>query len=84
MSYGNEFRKEFLKNNPDKKMINIEGSHCTGVGTTKYWCEWSGDWTCEELVNYCDGTTGNYGGRIDNMRKTEDGTYKGTVCVYYD
>lgn len=83
MSYGSEFRKEFLEKNPDKN-IKIEGQHCTGVGTTKYWCEWTGEWTAEELVDFCDGGSYNFGGRIDNKRKTEDGKYKGIVCVYYD
>lgn len=83
MSYGNEFRKEFLEQNPDK-YIEINDFVGTGYGTHKYRCTWKGDWTVEQLVNYVDGSTGNYGGRIENKWKTEDGTYKGTVCVYYD
>ena len=84
MAYGNEFREEFLKNNPDKQIISCSHRVFHGYGTSKYIVEWSGDWTVSELVNYCDGTTGNFGGRIDNLRETENGNHKGTVCVYYD
>ncbi len=83
MVYGNEFRKEFLEKNPDKK-ITIEGQYCTGVGTTKYWCEWTGEWEEKDLVDFCDGGSYNFGGRIDGKRKLENGNYKGIVCVYYD
>lgn len=77
-------RKEFLKNNPDKKMISLSHRFEHGYGSSKYRAEWSGEWSAEELVNYADDSTGNFGGRIDNLRKTEDGTYKGTIVVYYD
>ena len=68
----------------EKRIISNSGRIEYGWGTSKYRLEWAGDWTVEELVNYCDGGSGNYGGRIDDFRQTENGTYKGTVCVYYD
>lgn len=77
-------REEFLKNNPDKKMISLSHRFEHGYGVSKYRAEWSGEWSAQELVNYADDSTGNFGGRIDNLRKTEDGTYKGTIVVYYD
>lgn len=77
-------REEFLKNNPDKKMISLSYRFEHGYGSSKYRAEWSGEWTLEELVNYADDSTGNFGGRIENLRETEDGTHKGTIVVYYD
>ena len=40
--------------------------------------------SADELVNYVDNGTGNYGGRVENKRRLEDGRFTGTVCVYYD
>ena len=31
-----------------------------------------------------DKTTGNFGGRIENARKNEDGSTTATVIVYFD
>jgi hypothetical protein len=79
----NEYRQEFLENNPDKQMI-IGACLGTGYGTHKFDCTWQGEWTAAELVDYVDGGTNNYGGRVENIRRTDDGRYRGTVCVYYD
>lgn len=56
----------------------------SGYGTTKYRCEWVGEYTPKQLYDYCDGTTGHYGGRIEHLQKLAENHYKGTVCVYYD
>lgn len=77
-------REQFLKDNPDKKMLYVSSRFISGYGTSKYIAEWQGDWTVEELVNYVDNSTGNYGGRIENLMYLPEGTYKGIVCVYYD
>ena len=83
MSYCTEFRQRFLKDHPDRT-LSIGNCVGTGHGTHKYKCVWTGDWTAAELVNYVDGSIGNYGGRIDNYRRNEDGTQSGIICVYYD
>ena len=80
-----DYRTRFRQDPKNKdKSIQYKGSYCTGVGTTKYWATWSGDWTTEELVNYSDNGTGNFGGRIDKYREHLDGTKSGIICVYYD
>lgn len=81
MDYCEQFRSK--PENKDK-YIEYKGSSCTGVGTTKYWATWSGGWTDEELINYSDNSTSNFGGRIDNRRRNQDGTESGIICVYYD
>ena len=81
LDYCERFRQD--PKNKDKE-ISYTGSNCTGVGTTKYWATWWGDWTTEELINYSDNSTGNFGGRIDNYKENEDGTKSGIICVYYD
>ena len=76
--------EQFLIENPNKEVVNYSGMFAQGYGTSKYKMTWKGDWTEEELINYCDNSTGNYGGRIENIQENEDGTKSGTVCVYYD
>lgn len=78
-----DLREELLKANPEKQ-IEIGALVESGYGTHKYHCTWSGDWEAEELINFCDNSEGNYGGRIENIRRLEDGRFTGTVCVYYD
>lgn len=69
-------------------MVNkvMKSSSCfySQHGTKKYTCEWMGEWTAEELINWCDGGSGNYGGRIDNFQDLGNENYKGIVVVYYD
>lgn len=77
-------REEFLKANPDKGIVKFSGMFSQGWGTSKYQLTWKGDWTEEELINYCDNSINNFGGRIENLRNNADGTKTGTVCVYYD
>lgn len=68
----------------EKKIISSTGRISHGYGTSKYEVEYQGDWTVKELVDFCDGSTSNFGGRIEYARQTERGTTKATVCVYYD
>lgn len=84
MTYGDEFRKEFLENNPDKKIKILDYFANAGYGCHKARCTYTNNCTIEELVNYCDGGTGNYGGRIENEITNEDGTSTGTVVIYFD
>ena len=77
-------REQFLRDNPNKTMDYCSGVRTQGYGTAKYFAHWTGAWTVQELVDYCDNSTGNYGGRIENLKEHEDGTKSGTVCVYYD
>ena len=79
MDYCEKFRKE----NPDKK-ITFTNFYQQAAGTTKYGATWWGDWTEEELINYADNGTGNYGGRLESVRTNIDGSKTGTICVYYD
>ena len=83
MDYTTQFRLSFLSENPH---LDIHMGDCitTGHGTHKYICTYSGDWSVEDLVNYLDGGIYNYGGRIENEIKNEDGSTTATVCVYYD
>lgn len=77
-------REQFLKDNPDKK-IKIEKYWAnSGYYCHKAKCTYSGNWDVQELVNYVDNSTGNYGGRIENERKNEDGSRTATVVVYFD
>ena len=78
-----DYREEFINNNPDKT-CDIQGLVGTGYGTHRYKCTWQGNWQAEELINFCDNSEGNYGGRIEDMRRLDDGKYEGIVCVYYD
>lgn len=54
------------------------------AGTSTYLCEWTGNWTDDELINYCDSCGGNYGGRVENKSLNKNGIYEGKVSVYYD
>lgn len=54
------------------------------AGTTTYLCEWTGYWTDEELINYCDSCGGNYGGRVEDVFVNQNGVYEGKVSIYYD
>ena len=67
-----------------KRIIDFSGRISQGNGTSKYQVTWEGDWTEEELINFCDGGSYNYGGRIEGEKENEDGTKSGIVCVYYD
>ena len=78
-----DFREEFLEQNPDKE-IHIHTIVSSGYGTHKYKCTYSDNWEAQELINYVDNGTGNYGGRIENEKKNNNGTTTATVCVYYD
>ena len=77
-------REQFLKDNPDKT-ITIENFYAN----SGYYCHeakvtYTGDWETQDLVNYVDNSTGNFGGRIENARKNEDGSTTATVIVYFD
>ena len=77
-------REQFLKEHPDLK-IKIEKYWAnSGCYCHKALCTYSGDWKKEDLVNYVDDSTGNYGGRIENEKTNSDGSKTGTVVVYFD
>lgn len=78
-----DYRKEFLESNPDKK-IKYLSMYSQIAGTSKYLVVWEGKWSNEELINYCDNSMSNFGGRVEHIKDNEDGTKSGTVCVYYD
>lgn len=77
-------REQFLKDNPDKTIIIEDYRANSGYYSHTARCTYSGDWDVQELVNYVDNSTGNYGGRIENERKNEDGSTTATVVVYFD
>ena len=78
------FRERWKEANPDK-WVRIESFYGkSGYGCHSARCTWSNNCTAEDLVNYVDDSTGNYGGRLENVRENEDGTKSGTVIVYID
>ena len=77
-------RKRFLKEHPDLK-IKIEAMwYNSGYTEHKALCTWSGDWDVQDLVNFVDNSTSNYGGRTENEKTNPDGSKTGTVVVYID
>jgi len=78
------FRERWQEANPDKwiKVKNFYGN--SGYGCHSADCTWSPNCTAEDLVNYVDDSTGNFGGRLEHVRVNEDGTKTGTVVVYFD
>lgn len=77
-------REQFLKDNPDKTIKIEEYVANSGYYCHKAKCTFKGDWEVQDLVNYVDDSTGNYGGRLENVRKNEDGSTTATVVVYFD
>ena len=72
----------------EKKIISNTGRliYEDGCGTHKYDVTWQGDWSAKELIDYCNGGSSNFGGRIDNLqvKDLENKIFEGRVCVYYD
>ena len=83
MGYDNDFRKEFLENNPDKNII-IDKWLGDTYGCHRAKATWTINCSVKEVIDYVDGSTGNYGGRIENLKENENGTESGTVYVYFD
>ena len=77
------FRERWQEENPDKS-IRIDEFLGSGYACHKARCTWSPNCSKEDLVNYVDDSTGNYGGRLENVKENEDGTESGTVVVYFD
>ena len=69
--------------NPDK-FIRIDEFLGSSYACHNARCTWSANCTAEDLVNYCDNGTGNYGGRLENVKENEDGTKTGKVVIYFD
>lgn len=78
-----DYRDMWQEKNPDK-FIRIDEFLGSGYANHQARCTWSPNCTTEDLVNYCDNGTGNYGGRLEHVRTNEDGTESGTVVVYFD
>jgi len=77
-------REQFLKDNPDKTIEIEEYFPNSGYCCHSARCVLKGDWAVQDLINYVDNSTGNFGGRIENVRKNEDGSKTATVIVYID
>lgn len=78
------FRERWQEENPDKwiKVENFYGN--SGYACHSAYCTWSPNCTAEDLVDYVDDSTGNFGGRLEHVKENEDGTKSGTVVVYFD
>jgi len=79
-----DYRDRWKEENPDKFVKVEEFIGNAGYACHKARCTWSPNCGVQELVNYCDNGTGNYGGRVENVRQNEDGTETGTVVIYFD
>jgi hypothetical protein len=77
------FRERWKEENPDK-FIRIDKFLGSGYANHQARCTWSPNCTAEDLVDYVDDSTGNFGGRLENVKENEDGTESGTVVVYFD
>ena len=78
------YREEWKEANPDKhivveRFIANAGHYCHAA-----YCTWSPNCTVEDLVDYVDNSTGNYGGRVEHVQENSDGTESGKVVVYFD
>lgn len=78
-----DFRERWQEENPDK-FIKIDKWGGQGYATHYVYCTWSPNCTTKDLVDYADNGTGNFGGRLENVKENEDGTESGTVVVYFD
>lgn len=78
-----DYRERWQEENPDKS-IRIDKWGGQGYGTHSAYCTWSPNCTGEDLVNYVDNSTGNFGGRLEYVKENEDGTKSGKVVVYFD